>query len=238
MHEINKLCVNKPRQSMKIKSICRNQYISYISYINHTYHHTMHIITLYIYHHTIHIYISYTLCISSHNTYRHTIYIITPCIPQHYTYHDTIRITTLCIYIYMYHQVTGFSCRSLGIVLCSCFLSSVSQEKFRPEVRPVCFFEDRVCTQLPEHRSPRCVASLGYLPNSVLLKRLFPTPDFPPGKIYLSQYRPPDLTEKQLSEIRSLRKVVFLNFSIFVSDVDLYNVMYNIYVYVIAYCLL
>ena len=26
MHEINKLCVNKPRQNMKIKSICRNQW--------------------------------------------------------------------------------------------------------------------------------------------------------------------------------------------------------------------
>ena len=24
IHEMNKLCVNKPRQSMKIKSICRN----------------------------------------------------------------------------------------------------------------------------------------------------------------------------------------------------------------------
>ena len=25
-HEINKLCVNKPRQSMKTKSICRNKW--------------------------------------------------------------------------------------------------------------------------------------------------------------------------------------------------------------------
>ena len=26
MHVVNKLCVNKPRQGMKIKSICRNQW--------------------------------------------------------------------------------------------------------------------------------------------------------------------------------------------------------------------
>ncbi|XP_059170361.1 WD repeat-containing protein 97-like isoform X2 [Physella acuta] len=82
------------------------------------------------------------------------------------------------------------------------------EKKYRPESPPLGFFaelgqmrqmSDPLSTHacFPTHLS-------GYLPNSVLLKILYPPPQPKEEELVKAPYQPPKLTRKQLAEIQSL----------------------------------
>nr|KAG5693101.1 hypothetical protein BaRGS_014051 [Batillaria attramentaria] len=76
-------------------------------------------------------------------------------------------------------------------------------DEYRPETAPRTFLEE-----MQRKRSPGSSlhgsSPMGFVPNSVLVKILYPPPSPPPPPV--KPYRPPELTSKQLSEIRTLRK--------------------------------
>ncbi|KAH9488277.1 hypothetical protein Btru_063856 [Bulinus truncatus] len=90
-----------------------------------------------------------------------------------------------------------------------------AEEKYRPESPPVGFFPELAQKYQQQKCPPHDQASLpsvisGYLPNSVLLKILFPPQQPLEEEKDKKPYQPPKLTRKQLSEIQSLnpRKIL------------------------------
>ncbi|KAI8790285.1 WD repeat-containing protein KIAA1875 [Biomphalaria glabrata] len=83
------------------------------------------------------------------------------------------------------------------------------EEKYRAETPPVGFFPElaQKYQELPSLSTDHaCLPSVinGYLPNSVLLKILFPPPKAQEEEKDKKPYQPPKLTRKQLAEIQSL----------------------------------
>ena len=81
-----------------------------------------------------------------------------------------------------------------------------AEEEYKAEIPPITFFEE-----VNRNRTPGSaghgISPIGFVPNSVLVKILYPPPSPPPDPATLRPYRPPQLTAKQLSEIKALKKV-------------------------------
>ncbi|CAL1526294.1 unnamed protein product [Lymnaea stagnalis] len=86
------------------------------------------------------------------------------------------------------------------------------EEKYRPETPPLGFFAELGQKENlpPDHACFPASITSGYLPNSVLIKLLYPPPKPEEEDKEKVPYKPPKLTRKQLSEIQSLypRKVI------------------------------
>ena len=85
-------------------------------------------------------------------------------------------------------------------------MSSFSGDEYKPEISPVTFFQEVNRNRTPGSAS-HGISPMGFVPNSVLVKILYPPPTPPPDPASLRPYRPPKLTAKQLSEIKALKKV-------------------------------
>ncbi|GFS24658.1 WD repeat-containing protein KIAA1875-like isoform X3 [Elysia marginata] len=83
-------------------------------------------------------------------------------------------------------------------------------ETFRPETAPFGFFSE-LSRSATDPGQEACYPSgpSGYLPNSVLVKILYPPPPPTPSSREATPYRPPVLTPGQLAEIQSLHAKKF-----------------------------
>ena len=88
------------------------------------------------------------------------------------------------------------------------FLSTPTDDNYRPETAPFGFFSELSRSVTDPGEEP-CYPSgpSGYLPNSVLVKILYPPPPPTPASREATPYRPPVLTPGQLAEIQSLHAV-------------------------------
>lgn len=80
------------------------------------------------------------------------------------------------------------------------------EDRYRPASSQGTFLEEVGGQRLSARTGHRPITG-GFVPNSVLLKLLYPQPSSLPEPSTSKPYRPPELTAKQLSEIRALRKV-------------------------------
>ncbi|KAK7114553.1 WD repeat-containing protein 97-like isoform X2 [Littorina saxatilis] len=79
------------------------------------------------------------------------------------------------------------------------------EEKYRPETVPVTFFQEILRNRTPGSSS-HGMSPIGFVPNSVLVKIMYPPPTPAPDPATLRPYRPPELSAKQLEEIKALKK--------------------------------
>ena len=100
------------------------------------------------------------------------------------------------------------------IIIPSCIHIYIAKDVYKPEKEPTGFFPPAHTAHQPcesdEERPP--IKPDCYVPNSVLLRLLWPQHELEEAKNPEKEYRPPGLTDKQLKQIAALNEKVMLTF--------------------------